>query len=100
MQTIKAHIETDEQYKDRVLQNQIVDIENLNEYIETIEKRNDNYSKVIARISTENQQLREVLQQCQSLIGNSYSAIDTVNPTELKTVWVVLYELLNSGKEK
>ena len=86
MQTIKAHIETDEQYKDRVLQNQIVDIENL---------QTDNL-----KLETENQQLREALQQCLSLIGNSYSAIDTVNPTELKTVWVVLDELLNSGKEK
>ena len=54
----------------------------------------------IKRLETENQQLREALQQCLSLIGNSSSAIDTVNPTELKTVWVVLDELLNSGKEK
>jgi len=54
---IKIYIETDEQYKDRVIQNQTVDIENL---------QTDNL-----KLETENQQLREVLREYYKLMDYS-----------------------------
>lgn len=76
-------------------------VEQKNSRIKELEKQNEELKFSLQceatdrhELQEQNKQLLEVVIQAKDLIGNSFAAIEGVNPTELRTVYNALWNVI------